>query len=711
MAGIIGGLLIVLVAGGYALFHFGRSLFNQKREDLITHQVQPELLELTVVEKGNLEAAENKDVICQVKAGGRGSNFATTIKWIIDDGTLVKTNRPSDQRQRENGENIRGDWVWPHTPVSGVPSDRRGRPLSREEKDVLAKAKRGEKLAKDEQEVFDYAKQFEESKSWCDLLVELDAAGLEDQERTQLIAVSKAQADKIAAEGQLKIVISENESAKNQAQIALDLAQIDFEKYTGIDPQQLKVDFAVFARKGFEMLTAQADAAPKNAGKSQSEFLQQLNDIRGKIKKSEADREMINERKSWMERMLTKKYASANQAEAEQNRLLGADLDLRALRDQESVLTGFTWRREVTDRWSKWEEAKRALTRAIIQNDAKLKTATNDDTTKQKLLDQEIEKLKDLREQIAHCLLFAPSDGMVVYFQSQQESSGRGSQQSTIAQGEPVREGQKLIRIPKLEQMLVSTRVHEAMVSRVKPGMPVDVRVDAFPDRVLKAKVRTVATVAMPPDWRSSAEVKMYMTTVMIEESMPGLKPGMTAECTVRIEATKERVLAVPVQAVVGGAEMGHNRTVFVRNADGSTDSRQVTLGLSNEKMAEVRTGLQAGEMVVLNPKVLLGDRAKTRQPGDLENRTGSRAEGETKGDAKASPAGNEPKDGSSNAPKGKGKGSKNNDEMKKKMQEFDDRMKKATPQERKQMLELIPEQFRDATKQRYKAQGLEIPD
>ena len=56
---------------------------------------------------------------------------------------------------------------------------------------------------------------------------------------------------------------------------------------------------------------------------------------------------------------------------------------------------------------------------------------------------------------------------MVVYYVSEQSRYGSGSQQSIIAQGEPVKEGQKLMRIPDLRRMLVNTKVHEAMVSRV----------------------------------------------------------------------------------------------------------------------------------------------------------------------------------------------------------------------------------------------------
>ena len=45
-----------------------------------------EKLVLSIVERGTLESAENSEIICRVKASGRGTTVATTIKWLVDDG-------------------------------------------------------------------------------------------------------------------------------------------------------------------------------------------------------------------------------------------------------------------------------------------------------------------------------------------------------------------------------------------------------------------------------------------------------------------------------------------------------------------------------------------------------------------------------------------------------------------------------------------------
>jgi HlyD family secretion protein len=139
-----------------------------------------------------------------------------------------------------------------------------------------------------------------------------------------------------------------------------------------------------------------------------------------------------------------------------------------------------------------------------------------------------------------------------------------------------------------------------------------------------------VAGVASQTDsWVS--DVKVYQTLVQIDDVVPGLKPDMTAEVTITVDTAKEAVLTVPVQAVMGGGEMGPKREVYVKTPAGY-ERREVKLGLYNEKVIEIRDGLQEGDEVVTNPKVLLApdDKTKTRDDGGKNGAKGPRsAEGD----------------------------------------------------------------------------------
>jgi multidrug efflux pump subunit AcrA (membrane-fusion protein) len=167
--------------------------------------------------------------------------------------------------------------------------------------------------------------------------------------------------------------------------------------------------------------------------------------------------------------------------------------------------------------------------------------------------------------------------------------------------------------------MVVVTKVHEALVSKVKPGQKATIRVESFSGHVLRGEIESVATVAAQTDWMS-ADVKVYNTRVRINpDDMDGLdlKPGMSAEVTITVDRAKENVLTVPVQAVFGGSEMGLERKVIVMTPEG-TKERTVKIGLNNDKYVEVKEGLEEGDEVVENPKAVVGDKVKTRD-GPME--------------------------------------------------------------------------------------------
>ena len=237
---------------------------------------------------------------------------------------------------------------------------------------------------------------------------------------------------------------------------------------------------------------------------------------------------------------------------------------------------------------------------------------------------QELSKKNEIEGEIRKCEIKAPQDGLVVYYVPEQVRGGGGTQQSMVAQGEPVREGQKMIQIPDLTQMMVNVKVPEAFVSHLHSDDLEDpsqrqyaqIRVDSFSSHVLKGHVKTVDTVASASDW-FSADVKNYKTLVTIEPGqLKGLRPGMSAEVTITAEASDGPVLVVPVQSVVGTVSMGASRKCFVINQDGQPELRDIVVGMSNERLVEVKSGLEAGEKVVENPRPLLTEDNSELKPG-----------------------------------------------------------------------------------------------
>jgi len=160
-----------------------------------------------------------------------------------------------------------------------------------------------------------------------------------------------------------------------------------------------------------------------------------------------------------------------------------------------------------------------------------------------------------------------------------------------------VNEGATILRLPNLSRMRVDVEVHEARVDKIRVGMPARIRVQ---EREFTGAVSAVANRPQS-NWMSSA--KKYVVQVRIDGEPEDLRPGFTAEVEIRV-AGLEDVITVPVAAVM---EQGGRYFCGVRTGD-EIVRRTVTTGQGNDKFIEVTSGLEAGEVVVLNPRAALGD-------------------------------------------------------------------------------------------------------
>jgi RND family efflux transporter MFP subunit len=102
---------------------------------------------------------------------------------------------------------------------------------------------------------------------------------------------------------------------------------------------------------------------------------------------------------------------------------------------------------------------------------------------------------------------------------------------------------------------------------------------------------------------RFSVDVKEDTRTMHTEVDVQNpnrvLIPGMYAEATITLEQ-KAGVLAVPLQAV---DHQGDQTTVYVVPRSGKVEIRTVTLGIQTEKEAEVLSGLEDGDLVVVSER------------------------------------------------------------------------------------------------------------
>jgi HlyD family secretion protein len=208
-------------------------------------------------------------------------------------------------------------------------------------------------------------------------------------------------------------------------------------------------------------------------------------------------------------------------------------------------------------------------------------------------------KERKLERQIAACVIVAPANGVVVY--------ASDPRRVLIEEGAAVRERQKILSVIDLNDPLqVNTKVRESQVDRVARKMKAKIRIDAFPDRVFDG---TVVEVAALPDASSRlrGELTVYTTKVRIENGVPDLRRGMTAEVEILVDE-RDNVLSVPVQALV---RSDGKDQVAVKKARGAIEWRDVIVGITNDKFVEIKHGIESGETVILNPAAVMSDQEK----------------------------------------------------------------------------------------------------
>ena len=216
-------------------------------------------------------------------------------------------------------------------------------------------------------------------------------------------------------------------------------------------------------------------------------------------------------------------------------------------------------------------------------------------------------QLDDLREQYAACTIRAERPGLVVYG----DGSDRWDPDEVIREGARVRERQAIITIPDMRHMAVKVRVHESQVKRVKKGMPVEILVDAEPDRPLTGEVESVGVLPDSENRRFNPDQKVYRTSIKMAGLQEWVKPGMAAQARIVIRVLPE-VVMIPVQAV-----FNHEAHTFccVQGASGS-ELRPVQVEDYNNRFAAIASGLDEGEVVYLQIPEVIDPKTFDQWPG-----------------------------------------------------------------------------------------------
>ena len=426
-----------------------------------------------------------------------------------------------------------------------------------------------------------------------DLLIELDSSEFEDQLVAEQIALQTADTTFISGQESLAVGKNQAESDLEQAHLTLDFAKQDLQKY------------------------------------EEGDYQNELTDAESQIVVKEEAEQQARDKYKWSETLYEEKYISETELKSDELALSRATLDVKLAKSKLQLLKNFTYHRQMKQLTSDVWQAEMALERTKRKTKADVILLEASLYEAQSRLERQKEVLRRLETNIANTKIHAPADGMVVYATSQ---SHYRHNTEPLDVGQQVYERRELIHLPTSNKVKAVIKVHESSMEKVKIGLPVVVAVDAIPEKVFTGKV---AKIAMLPDAQMvwlNPDLKIYSTEIHLDGEGNGLRTGMSCRASIVIKQYED-VVYIPVQAVV---RIGKQPTAYVFN-DGKTEPRKVEIGLDNNRMVQVISGLEPGEKVILTPPLAPAEAqdVKTRNALRQLNETRPGGQSESAGDRK----------------------------------------------------------------------------
>jgi len=160
-----------------------------------------------------------------------------------------------------------------------------------------------------------------------------------------------------------------------------------------------------------------------------------------------------------------------------------------------------------------------------------------------------------------------------------------------------------IVKLANLDQMVVKAEISEADVPRVEAGQKVYFTILGDPDTRIEATLRAIEpapeSISGEQGSSTSAGSAIYYNRLFdVANPDHRLRISMTAQVTI-VLASAENVLAVPASVLKTG---GRGTTVEVWDAASkSSEMRPVEVGLTNNVMAEIKSGLQEGDLIVVS--------------------------------------------------------------------------------------------------------------
>lgn len=343
------------------------------------------------------------------------------------------------------------------------------------------------------------------------------------------------------------------------------------------------IDFSVYAEDENEHLLGDGQAR------------QELRKLKDAVLTSEDDLELKKDDFEAAVRLEAEGFVTKNELQQKQLAFTRSKLNSESAKTELNLFKKYTLPKDAEDWLSKYDEALRELQRTQKTAVARLAQAHAQLKSAQSRYNIEKAELKRFKDQLAKCVIKATNPGLVVYGSG--ENSRFRSMEEQIREGATVRYRQTILRIPNTEKMAVDVKIHETYIKRIKEGQEALITLDAEPDSTISGVVEQVAVLPDSQDRWLNPDMKVYKTTIKVTDTEHSLKPGMSAKVEILIKELTD-VVYVPIMCIL---PMNDKQFCLLATGGGS-ELVEVETGEFNNEYIEIRSGIKAGDVVLLRP-------------------------------------------------------------------------------------------------------------
>lgn len=141
------------------------------------------------------------------------------------------------------------------------------------------------------------------------------------------------------------------------------------------------------------------------------------------------------------------------------------------------------------------------------------------------------------------------------------------------------------------KNLIFKIDIDEADIGKVKLDQKAKVTLDAFPDKTLDLKIKSIDFASHT----TSTGGNVFTVEVLLPDNTDLLyRIGLNGDAEI-VTNEKKNVLTIPLSSLFD------DNFVYVKTG-GKFEKRKVSTGLSNDTQTEIKSGLKAGEEVALDP-------------------------------------------------------------------------------------------------------------